>query len=82
MSEFEHAPLRPSWLCVVDGKPWPCDLALARMAGEDRYSRAIFMSMMLDQAAQDMPTATPAELFERFVAPTRATPIPIGGGGR
>jgi hypothetical protein len=70
-----HTPLRPSWLCVMDGKPWPCDPAREEMADDCRITRAIMMSVMLDLAAGDMPTATPGELFERFVAWTRATPV-------
>jgi hypothetical protein len=74
MTDVEHTPLRPSWLCDADGEPWPCDAAREAMAGEDCISRAFFMVLMLNDAAGDMPGATPSELFERFVAWTRRTP--------
>jgi hypothetical protein len=74
MTDVEHTPLRPSWLCAADGEPWPCDAARQAMAGEDSISRAIFMALMLHEATGDMPDATPSELYERFVAWTRTTP--------
>ena len=71
MSGPEHIALRPSWDCGSCGKPWPCDPAREGMAAEDPITRSIFLSLLLHEAAGDMPTAPPAELFERFVAWTR-----------
>jgi hypothetical protein len=76
-----HDPHRPTWDCLGCGKPWPCDPAREEMAGENRITRAILMSMMLDKAAGDMPTAAPGELYERFIAWTRAAYTGSGGDG-
>jgi hypothetical protein len=64
----EHTPDRPSWDCRFCGKPWPCDSARERMAGEmDRVQLAIYMWSQLDEAVRDLQKCPPSERFERFI---------------
>jgi len=74
VTDFEHTPLRPSWLCVVDGKPWPCDDGWLEMEAWDPVELAIFMSLMLYEAVKDLPNTLPRELYERFIARTWTAP--------
>ena len=71
----DHLPTRPSWDCQACDKPWPCDPArerLTQMYG--RTTLSIFAAERLIEAARDVPTITPAELFERFLSWTRPVP--------
>jgi len=72
MSGDDHPPVRPSWDCAADGKPWPCDQAREQLAAEMAGTNlAMWMATTMVHAAGDMPTILPAELFERFIAWTR-----------
>lgn len=70
----EHLPGRPSWDCLVCGRPWPCAEAKADLG--EQYQRfpaglAIYMSSMLYDAVEDLSATTaptPAALHERFLA--------------
>jgi hypothetical protein len=68
-----HSPARPGWDCAACGEPWPCDPAREHLAvAYGRTHLAIVMVDQLGAAAVDMPAARPAELYERFIAWTRA----------
>lgn len=65
-----HPPSRPAWCCERCDQPWPCHAArveLAERFGSDRTGLARHLGGLLWQAARELPTATPGELFERFV---------------
>lgn len=71
----EHVPHRPSWDCWACGKDWPCNPAREDLAATmDRVVLAMFMGDRMVQAAHDMLTVTPEELFERFLDWTRHLP--------
>jgi len=66
---IEHLPKRPYWDCAACGRSWPCDPAREHLATElDRTQLAIYAWLQLEDAVRDMPSAAPAELYERFVA--------------
>lgn len=68
----DHQPNRPSWLCRSCGKPWPCDPAPERLTVVFHpVVLSILQVQRLYEAAHDIPAASPAELFQRFVAWTR-----------
>ncbi len=68
MSAIEHTPHRPTWDCEACDKAWPCDPARERLIGTLTPTRiAIAMGVEMMGAARDMPTAPPAELYERFL---------------
>ena len=67
-----HQPDRPSWDCRACDKPWPCDPAREQLTQTyGRKTLSIFAVDRLSEAARDIPTMTPAELYERFLAWTR-----------
>jgi hypothetical protein len=71
-SGVEHQPIRPSWDCRACDKPWPCDPARAWLTLiYPRTTLSMHAAERLAEAALDVPTTTPAELFERFLAWTR-----------
>jgi hypothetical protein len=68
-----HLPVRPTWICVVDGKPWPCPGARVHLRTQyvdDRVGLAVYMSTQLMTAAVDITDgdALPPDLFNRFMA--------------
>ena len=68
----EHIAERPSWDCLSCGNPWPCDPARELLATEmGAVQLAMYGWTNLEEAAQDMPTILPSELFDRFLAWTR-----------
>lgn len=70
----DHAPRRPSWECRACDHPWPCDPAREHLMGtSNRVELATSAWERLSEAVEDMPTAPPRELFERFVAWTRTS---------
>ena len=65
----EHLAQRPSWDCLTCGKPWPCDPARGRMAGEmDQVQLAMYAGTLLEHVAADQPGMPAAEMFDRFLA--------------
>lgn len=71
----EHVPNRPDWDCWSCEKPWPCDPAREKLAEDyDLVGLSVFMSERMVEAAKDMPTVKPAELFDRFIAWTWQVP--------
>jgi hypothetical protein len=71
----EHVPCRPSWDCWSCEKPWPCDPAREELATVyDTVTLAQFMAQRVVEAARDLLTTDPAELFERFIAWTWQVP--------
>jgi hypothetical protein len=71
---MEHLAARPSWDCRACGKPWPCDPAREELAATlSPIQLALYAAAHLSEAAPDMPTAPPAELYDRFMAWTRPT---------
>ncbi|TDO40675.1 hypothetical protein C8E87_4394 [Paractinoplanes brasiliensis] len=78
----EHHPGRPSWDCLACGKPWPCDPAREALALElGRTPLAMYLCAHLHEAARDMPTTSPGELYERFLAWTRGPARRAGTAG-
>jgi hypothetical protein len=70
--DAEHEPEKPSWDCKRCGGPWPCDPAREYMAARlGRVALAVHMWERLDEAAGDVRTLPPSELFERFLSWTR-----------
>jgi len=68
----EHGPDRPSWVCRVCARPWPCDPAQVDMRAEmDRVALAIYMWLNLQDAVLERPGLPTGELFERFISWTR-----------
>ncbi len=72
-----HTPLRPTWRCRADGRPWPCvdaRLLLKAEFGEDPAALTIYLAGLYHEAAHDLyqlnpyDGPAPRELFERFVA--------------
>ena len=71
----DHQPCRPSWDCSACGKPWPCDPARETLAQRhDRQGLAVHLADWMIEAARDMPSTAPGELFDRFMAWTRTQP--------
>jgi len=68
----EHLAHRPSWDCLVCGKPWPCDTAReAFMATMTRVERAMLMWAYLEDAVMDVRGMPMDEVFARFISWTR-----------
>lgn len=68
----EHVPTRPSWDCRSCDRPWPCDPAREHLATtHTRTWVAVYAASQMGDAILDLPTATPAELYERFIRWTR-----------
>jgi hypothetical protein len=71
----EHVGERPSWDCRSCGRPWPCDPAREALAAElGPIQLAMYAWANLEQAAGDLPGMPVGEMFDRFLAWTRATP--------
>lgn len=72
MTTTEHIAERPSWHCLIDGKPWPCDAARKALASEmDPVQLAMYAWANLEEAAGDLPGMPVGEAFDRFLAWTR-----------
>lgn len=70
-----HDPARPSWKCRACERPWPCDPARDRLSREFTRTRlALYAQAQMELAIGDMPSASPAELYERFLLWIRAWP--------
>lgn len=68
----EHLPCRPSWDCLACGQSWPCAPAREHLAStHTRTWLAIYAAAQMQDATVDLPTATPAQLYERFLSWTR-----------
>ena len=68
----QHVANRPAWDCRACGQDWPCDPAREELATTmDRVVLAMFMGDRMVQAAYDIPSITPEELFGRFMYWTR-----------
>jgi hypothetical protein len=66
-----HAATRPTWKCGSCGEDWPCTSARDKLThdyGPERVSLATQMAVQLGRAAGELATATPRELYERFIA--------------
>ncbi|MBU2662196.1 hypothetical protein KOI35_01615 [Actinoplanes bogorensis] len=69
-----HLNTRPSWDCLVCGKPWPCVTARTRMLVEYREfpsTLTVYMSAQMYDALNDFVAAgqlAPTDLFDRFLA--------------
>ena len=69
---FAHLPDRPGWDCLCCGRPWPCDPAREHLVARlDRITLAMYAWDRLEEAAGELPSTPPAELFDRFVRWTR-----------
>lgn len=68
----DHVPDRPSWMCRICGRPWPCDPAREHLSGGmGRVDLAVLMWDHLEEAARDMPGTPASELFDRFLRWTK-----------
>ncbi|MDT4992019.1 MAG: hypothetical protein QOH97_1911 [Actinoplanes sp.] len=68
----DHPAARPSWDCAGCGRPWPCDPARERLAGEFSGTYlTLFLAVDMVDAARDNPGIPPSEPHERFLAWTR-----------
>ncbi|WFE40246.1 hypothetical protein [Micromonospora sp. WMMD998] len=72
-----HCPVRPLWLCRLDGAPWPCPQARAALLRDydgDAVSLAVYLAGMLHDAVGDLyalnphDVPAPAVLWDRFLA--------------
>ncbi|MFE0592758.1 flavin reductase [Micromonospora echinospora] len=76
----EHTAARPSWRCRACGAPWPCSSARLRLLVEYRGNRPtllIYLNLMMEDAAADLPPgrpddATSSDLAVRFLSWARA----------
>jgi hypothetical protein len=68
----EHVMGRPSWNCMVDGTPWPCDKAKRDL--REQYAEpglGIYMVSMLYDYVRErdhVDLEPPPALFQRFLA--------------
>lgn len=70
----QHTPRRPQWDCRTCKEAWPCEPARVRLAeayGRDRVGLAMYCGSLHPVASEELPAATPGELWERFVGWTR-----------
>jgi hypothetical protein len=78
----EHVPNRPGWDCWSCEQPWPCDPAREQLAQQlDPVALAEFMGERMIEAARDLDTVQPQELFERFLEWTWQVSPPGGQAG-
>ncbi|MEH1169903.1 hypothetical protein V6V47_31440 [Micromonospora sp. CPCC 205539] len=72
-----HTPLRPTWCCRADGRPWPCAKARLLLKAEfdaDPVALTVYLAGLYHEAAHDLyqldppDRPSPRELFDRFVA--------------
>jgi hypothetical protein len=76
-----HRPVRPSWICCVDGEPWPCDRARKELSDVffgSEEALAAQMAWVMAAAAADLGTADPSRLYRRFVRWTSDDRLPCG----
>ncbi|MEO3746676.1 hypothetical protein [Plantactinospora sp. B5E13] len=67
-----HAAVRPQWSCSCGAGRWPCPTARTLLLLTiDRLDLAQHAAGWVYDAARDLPDATPAELFDRFLHWTR-----------
>lgn len=65
---MEHIEARPTWDCRACGEPWPCPDAQTELKAQmSPTSVRIHMWLRLEVAAEDMPTATALDMFDRFL---------------
>jgi hypothetical protein len=69
-------PERPAWHCKVcgDDVAWPCEPAWEKLTaqyGADRVSLAVYMVGQMHTAIGDLPSLSPAYLYDRFIRRTR-----------
>jgi hypothetical protein len=68
-----HRPVRPGWLCEVDGFEWPCAAAKRWLLGEvvdpeDTTDLQYGLVSLMVMAEGELADVTVAELYHRFVA--------------
>ncbi|MFG1674683.1 hypothetical protein [Micromonospora sp. NPDC049282] len=77
MSGNQHRPVRPIWLCHLDGQPWPCPAARTALLREydgDLVGLAVYLAGALHDAVGDLyalnphDVPEPAALWDRFLA--------------
>jgi hypothetical protein len=73
-----HLPMRPLWICEIDGADWPCSHArdeLHEQYAGDLPGLGVYMATRLLEASRelaDTPHGTPRLLYERFLFWTRS----------
>lgn len=79
-----HQPRRPQWVCRCCGDPYPCQAERDRLVAAYGLSRELgeLASEMLHEAVRDLPDASVADLYDRFVRWTEPVPrypeLPLG----
>lgn len=71
---IDHAPDRPSWVCLACGEPWPCVAAQGHLKEALSPVRlAMHMWSQLEEAASEDQFSSQdcAALFDRFIHWTR-----------
>lgn len=75
-----HAPIRPLWVCEVDGMDWPCEQARRLLLDRYRADRAglgVLLTGWLYLAAWDLRDTPAAERDALFVRFLRWSLLPI-----
>lgn len=82
VDQVEHVAERPSWDCLVCGRPWPCDpareLLVIQYAGSSDL--VIYMWTCLEEASSHLAGAPLGEMMDRFLRWTYG-PIRRRGSG-
>lgn len=66
-----HEPRRPQWDCELCDSPWPCSQARVMLGDEyetDWLNLSARMAALMEQAREELPHASQAELHTRFLA--------------
>lgn len=68
LSRQAHQVRFPTWRCSYDGETWPCEPARGDLLLDLGWIKAaIYCSVLMERATKDLASATPRELWQRFV---------------
>ena len=68
LASHAHQVQMPAWSCICCGLSWPCEPARKELlAGLGWVRVATYCAVLMERAAQDLPTSTPWELWHRFL---------------
>ncbi|MGC9669836.1 hypothetical protein ACNTMW_25255 [Planosporangium sp. 12N6] len=65
-----HQPIRPNWVCVGCGYPWPCRSRKRQFCAEyigHPAALALVLSAAMVEASADLRTIPAGDLHDRFV---------------
>jgi hypothetical protein len=69
LREHVHMPVVPRWSCIMCLEVWPCAAAKQELLLDLGWVRLpVYCSILLEQAAHDLPEAYPHDLWTRFIA--------------